>query len=181
MIAVIGRLDTGSAVEIARRAAARGAATELVAKVPSGPAGDRRLLELAAASVGHAAAQRSDAAGLDPADLELALRYLPDLRVAVVASDAATLAPTAVEAAAWAGAGLIVVVEDTLLDVDAPGAIVLAGPPQDPDGAFGGLVAALAVRLDAGEAAASAWRGVTADLSVEELSSAGARGPRRPG
>lgn len=176
MIAVVGRIGTGPAVEIARRAAARGAATELIAKVPDGPDGDRRLLELAAAGVGHAAAQRAGAAALEAADLQLALRYLPDLRVVVLAGDSAALALTAAEAAAWASATLIIVT-DADLAPEVPGAIVLEGPANDPDGAFAGLVAALAVRLEAGEDSARAWRHVTADLLVDEVSRSSARGP----
>ena len=46
-------------VEIARRAAATGARTEIVGVAPAGPAGDRQLVELAAAGVGHATVTRS--------------------------------------------------------------------------------------------------------------------------
>lgn len=176
MIAVVGRLDSGPAAEIARRSTGRGAATELVAKVREGPEGDRRLLELAAANVGHAATLRSGTATLEPADVQLALRYLPDLRVVVVASDAATLVATAAEAATWSGAALVVVAQADL-EIDLSRAIVLEGPADDPDGAFAGLVAALAVRLDAGEDPAGAWRHVSADLSVDEVSPPAARGP----
>ena len=168
MIAVVGRLGEVRTLAIARRIARLGGRAEVVLTVPPGASGDGRLVDLAAAGVGHAAALRSPAAALDPADLQLALRYLPDIGVVVVAADAAALAPTATEAAAWAGARLIVVADD----LDAAGepgadAIVIGAPRTDPDEAFAGIVAALAVRLDGGEDAAPAWRAVERDLGLE--------------
>jgi len=185
VIAIAGRLGEGPAVSIARRVASSGTATELIATVPSGPSGDRRLLELAAAGIGHAAARRSDAAALEPADLELALRYLPDVRVVVLAGDAATLGPVASEAAAWSNAALVIAVGDPATsEREATGAgprsIVLAGPAKDPDGAFAGLVAALAVRLDAGEEPQAAWQQVTARLGVDGVSRSGDPAVGRP-
>jgi hypothetical protein len=147
---------------------------QLVATVPVGEAGDRRLIELAEAGIGHAAALRSPSAGLDPGDLQLALRYLPDVRVIVMAGDEPELAATAAEAAAWSNAALILIraTRDPLETV-VPDAIVLEGPARDPDGAFAGMVAALAVRLDAGDGPAAAWRAVTAELGVDEVSRTG--------
>lgn len=184
MIAVVGRLDDAGTVAIGRRVARGGAHPEVVSTVPPGSPGDRRLAELAAAGVGHAAALRSPAPSLDPADLELALRYLPELRVIVLAADAGSLAPVAADAAAWAGARLVVVTRASEPDVtaadaggvaalaDAGGtaladAIVLAAPPADPDESFAGIVAALAVRLDRGEPPESAWRAVARELGLE--------------
>jgi hypothetical protein len=43
---------------------------------------------------------------------------------------------------------------------------VLDPPACDPDGAFAGVVAALAVRLDAGEDPAEAWRATVATLAI---------------
>lgn len=176
MIAVVGRLDGGAAVAIARAASAGAAAiptamAQLIATVPPGAAGDRRLLELAEAGIGHAATLRSPAAGLDAGDLQLALRYLPDVRVIVLAGDEPALEATAAEAAAWSSAALIVVraTSDPVGPVT-PEAIVLAAPPSDPDGAFAGVVAALAIRLDSGDAPAAAWRAVTAELGVDAVS-----------
>jgi len=186
MIAVVGRLDDATTVAIARRAARAAATAQLVVTVPPGPDGDRRLAELAAAGVSHAAALRSLAASLETADLDLALRYLPDLRVVVVACDAEDLAPSAAAAADWAGASLIVLADRVVAVPET--AIVLAAPAADPDEAFAGLVAALAVRLDAGAAAAAAWREVERELGLEGssvrrgsgLASAPDRGPSRP-
>jgi hypothetical protein len=171
VIVVAGRLDSGLAVPIARRAAALGAAVELVSTVPPGASGDSRLGELAAAGVRHAAALRSPAPALEPADLDLAIRYLPEVRLVVVASDAATLAAVAAEAAAWSNAAFIVLSgEAERLELPDDRAIVLAGPATDSDEAFAGLVADLAVRLDAGEDPTSAWRAVAARQGLEEVS-----------
>lgn len=183
---VIGILAPGAAsaptvVEIARRAAGTGARTEVVGVAPVGPVGDRQLLELAAAGVGHATVTRSVARSIEPADLELALRYLPDIRAMVMVEPGGQMLATAHAASAWSGATLIVV---GAADVDisaagpaepevaAAGAaalepIVLEPPVHDPDGAFAGLVAALAVRLDAGEVPAIAWRATLAALAVD--------------
>jgi sugar/nucleoside kinase (ribokinase family) len=96
---------------------------------------------------------------LDAADVELALRYLPEYRVVVVADpldDAALRA--AADAARWAGAALVVVVATgatppAWLD---PEATVLE-PPEADDGAFARLVGEYAARLDRGETPADAF------------------------
>lgn len=184
-----------SVIEIARRAAAADARTEVVGVVPAGAIGDRQLVELAAARVGHATVVRSAAPGIEPADLDLALRYLPDVRVVVMVAPSTALLATASTASAWSGATLIVVgtldaaasaaaagAADAPVARDAPVAInettfpaaddaltpiVLEPPAHDPDGAFAGVVAALAVRLDAGEDPASAWRSTIAALAID--------------
>jgi hypothetical protein len=48
-------------------------------------------------------------------------------------------------------------------------AIVLDSPPSDPEGTFAGFVAALAVRLDAGEPAGTAWSATVAALAVDSV------------
>jgi pfkB family carbohydrate kinase len=89
---------------------------------------------------------------LDAGDLQLALRYLPDYRVVVVADglDEAALT-TVVAAGRWAGAQLIVVVP---AGASAPGvpddATVLESPAIDADGAFAAVVGAYAAALDRG-------------------------------
>ncbi|MBI2780698.1 MAG: hypothetical protein HYX55_02730 [Chloroflexi bacterium] len=164
-------------VEIARRAAATGARTEVVGVAPDGALGDRQLVQLAAAGVGHATVTRSAAPGVEPADLELALRYLPDVRVIALVAPASALLSTARAASAWSGASLVVVGPldaDGLAAIDAASVapasdapILLEPPAHDPDGAFAGLVAALAVRLDAGEDPALAWRSTLATLAID--------------
>ena len=168
-VLVAGAPEAGAVVEIARRAAATGARTEVVGVVPTGAAGDRQLLELAGPGVGHATVIRSGANGIEPADLDLALRYLPDLRVIVLVRPAAALLATATAGSAWSGAALLVVgplpaETAAVLPVDA---IAIDPPTRDPDGAFAGVAASLAGRLDAGEAHAAAWEATVAELSLD--------------
>ena len=171
-ILVPGATSTATVVEIARRAAATGARTEVVGVAPPGPVGERQLVELAAASVGHATVTRSDAGGIEPADLELALRYLPDIRAIVLVSPTPALLATAVAASSWSSATLVVVgaldPEATAIVDAAPARPIAIEPPaRDPDAAFAGLVAALAVRLDAGEDPARAWQSTVAALAID--------------
>lgn len=170
---VVGVLapDAGPAVAaVARRAAGGGSRVEVVGVAPAGPDGDRRLMGLAAAGVGHATVTRSAASTIEAADLELALRYLPDIRVIVLASPDATLLRVAAEGSSWSAATLIALgplTPDASAIADAAAALVLEPPPTDPDEAFAGLVAAFARRLDGGEAAAAAWRATLASLAVD--------------
>ncbi len=174
---VIGILAPGSAasatvVEIARRAAGTGARTEVVGVAPTGSVGDRQLLQLAEARVGHATVTRSAASGIEPADLDLALRYLPDIRAIVLVDPAAPLLASAVAASSWSGATLVVVGSleagaAAVVDGAAVRPIVIEPPARDPDAAFAGVVAALAVRLDAGEDPAAAWQSTVAALALD--------------
>ena len=144
---------------------------------PPGLAGDRQLAQLARAGVGHATVTRSAAAGIEPADLDLALRYLPEVRAVVLVAPPTPLLACAIAASAWSGAALVVVGPldaDSAAALDAaasgagqPGPTVLDPPARDPDGAFAGVVAALAVRLDAGEGPGSAWRSTLDALAVD--------------
>jgi hypothetical protein len=198
----------GLGAELARRAAAAGAAVQIVGRVGEDAAGDQVLLALAAAGIGHVAVLRepgrptpiapprsvgsaspdgpslgealldgADAtdeapskdrdeigeppAGLsvDAADLELALRYVPDYRVLILAAD---LDPAALEAvaaaAAWSGAHLVAIVPDGASPSALPdGATALLRPAIDPDGAFASMVATYAVALDRGDDPRSAF------------------------
>lgn len=174
---VIGILAPGgpsmaAVVDIARRAAGAGARTEVVGVEPMGPVGDRQLAELAKANVGHATVTRSAATGIEPADLELALRYLPEIRAIVLVEPGTALLATAVAASAWSGAALVVVGAldaEAVAMVDAANSrpIVIEPPARDPDSAFAGLAAALAVRLDAGEDPAAAWQSTVAALAID--------------
>jgi hypothetical protein len=177
-VIVVGILAPGSSaavVEIAMRTAAAGARTEVVGVAPPGSAGDRQLVELATARVGHATVIRSAASGVEVADLDLALRYLPEVRVITLVAPGAALLSAALAASSWSGAALIVVgpldpeAGSVLADAPAtPGApIVLDPPSRDPDGAFAGVVAALAARLDAGEDPARAWSSTVAALAID--------------
>jgi hypothetical protein len=173
-VIVVGILAPGAAAAVgavARRAAASGGArVEVVGLASAGPDGDRQLLELAAAGVGHATVTRSDASTIEPADLELALRYLPDIRVIVLASPEPALLRMAAEGSSWSSASLVVLgpLDGDAADVaGAAGAIILEPPKHDPDEAFAGLVAAFARRVDAGDAPAGAWRSTLASLAVD--------------
>lgn len=101
-----------------------------------------------------------DGLTMDAADLELALRYLPDYRVVVIAADLdpAALA-TVVAAAGWAGAHLVALVAAEEADgAELPAsATLLERPRSDPDGAFARLVAAFAAALDRGDEPATAF------------------------
>lgn len=100
-----------------------------------------------------------DGLALDAADLDLALRYLPDYRVVIVACDLDDRArATVAGAVGWAGAHLVAIVSDA---ADAaglpPGATVLDRPARDGEGALAAVVAAYAVALDHGEEPAAAF------------------------
>jgi hypothetical protein len=172
--------STDPVVEIARRAAGTGARTEIVGVVPPGDAGDRLLLELVAVGVGHATVTRSAAGGIEGADLDLALRYLPEVRAIVVIRPAPGLLGTAVAASSWTGATLVIIGPPdsgelaesvvTTDDVSPRGSpIVLEPPATDADGTFAGFVAALAVRLDAGEDPQAAWKSTAAALALDPV------------
>jgi hypothetical protein len=179
-VIVIGVLAPGGAgseaasaavAAIARRAAAGGGArVEVVGVAAARADGDRQLLDLAAAGVGHATVTRSGAATIEPADLELALRYLPDIRIIVLVAPEAGLLRVAVAGSSWSAATLVVLGRldtDAAAIAEAGGAIVLEPPTRDPDEAFAGLVAAFARRVDAGEQADAAWRATLAALSID--------------
>jgi hypothetical protein len=161
-----GTPSADAVVEIARRAAATGARTEVVGIAPAGPVGDRQLLTLATAGVGHATVTRSAAATIEPADLDLALRYLPDIRAIVLVHPDAALLATAVAASGWTGAALVVI-DPPGSSIDTSGGIVLEAPARDPDGAFAGVVAALAARLDAGAEPKAAWETTLSALAID--------------
>jgi hypothetical protein len=161
------------AMEVARRAAATGARVEMVGAAAPDGGGDQNLLELAKAGIGHATVIRSGAGRLEAADLDLALRYLPDIHAIVLVGPDGDLVGPASAAAAWSGAGLIIVADgETAPEAGvAPEAIVIEPPPRDEDATFAGLLAALATRLEAGDDPTTAWRATTLALAVDPLSS----------
>jgi hypothetical protein len=177
----------GLAVDIARAASEAGATVQLAGKVGDDPEGDAVLADLARAGIGHAAilrdpALRTPVAGrrgrggelapsLEPADVELALRYMPDFLVLVLAvSSAPGLIGPAGEAAGFAGAHLIALVGRASRDLvpSVPGeATILKVPAADPERGFGTLVGRYAAGLDAGQSAAAAWRAASDLLALE--------------
>ncbi|HEY7131472.1 MAG TPA: hypothetical protein VH440_04430 [Candidatus Limnocylindrales bacterium] len=104
---------------------------------------------------------------LDAADLQLALQYLPDYRVVVIAQRLDEPAFRAVvEAATWSGARLIVVAWDGAgAAVPLPDdATVLEAPTEDAEGAFASLVGRYAAALDGGATPAEAFAAASADV-----------------
>jgi sugar/nucleoside kinase (ribokinase family) len=133
---------------------------------PDGPALGEALLDAADLPGGESATANDGAsaappAGLsvDAADLELALRYVPDYRVLVVAADLDPSSLDAVVAAAgWSGAHLVVLLSEGAAGTGIPdAATALLRPPTDPDGAFATMVAGYAVALDRGDEPRSAF------------------------
>jgi hypothetical protein len=101
----------------------------------------------------------TDGLSLEPADIELALRYLPDYRVLVVAEPLAEASMRVVlGAAGWTGAALIVLVPaGSPPAVASDDATLIEAPPEDPDDAFAGIVGAYAAAIDRGEEPAEAF------------------------
>jgi hypothetical protein len=100
-------------------------------------------------------------ASLEAADIDLALRYLTEFAVLVLADSAASDVVRVVGAAAgWAGSKLIVVVPtgDPVPEGLPPDAIAFEAPGVDPDGAFAAMVGSFAAALDVGGDPAEAFR-----------------------
>ena len=97
---------------------------------------------------------------LEAADVTLGLRYLREFDVLVVVEPIAEGGAAAtVEAAAFAGAALVVVAPPGHSMPEAyAAATVIEAPAEDPDGAFARLVGAYAAALDRGVAAGDAFR-----------------------
>ncbi len=105
---------------------------------------------------------------LEPADLELALRYLVDFRVLVIAEDLSESAARVVaDGAAFAGASLVVVASPGSVPALPDDATVFERPSDDPDAVFAGLVGRYATALDRGEAPEEAFREATAEHGWE--------------
>lgn len=185
MIVILGRPRTvergprepdgagGLAARLAMACARAGAGVELAGSVGEDAAGDALATALAERGVGHAALLRIPGAAtpregsddplprLEAADVELALGYLPECRVLVLAEalPEATL-EVALDAARFQGASVIAV----LAAGEAPGprlasaATILAGPAGDPaTRAFTDLVGGYAAALDRGTPAQEAF------------------------
>lgn len=104
-----------------------------------------------------------DTLTLDAADVELALRYLPEYAVIVVAErlDPAAMRVVA-DAAGWNAAALVVVGRSEDLAGLPDDATVLAPPDGDPDGAFAAMVGTYAAALDRGDDPRAAFAAATA-------------------
>lgn len=189
MIVVVGQpilRDTATGAEldglparIAVTAAERSRSVQLVGTAGEDEAGDAVVLALARAGVGHVALLRKAGqqtvylpsvepdpvewagSSLDAADVDLALRYLPDISVLVLAGEAApeTVAVVA-QAAGWSDSRLIIAAAAGARPFDGlpDDAIVFDAPSADPDGAFASMVGEFAAALDSGKDPAEAFR-----------------------
>lgn len=207
MIVVVGRpglteddrLDRPAAL-IAVAAAGSGGSVELVGSVGDDADGDTAVVELGRAGIGHAAVLRDPSGAtprsggegdeteptasahelprLDAADIELALRYLANCQVLVVAEalpdDAMRVV---VDAASYHRAALVVLTptqSDGEADANLGTAVVLPEEttiletPEHDNGAFAGLVARYAVQLDEGRRPADAWRDAIDETGWEQ-------------
>jgi hypothetical protein len=102
---------------------------------------------------------RSTGIVLEAADIELALRYLVDPRVLIVATplDAASALVVA-DAASFAGAQVIALETGQGVPSELGPATVVEVPASDPDGRFAELVGRFALALDSGVGAGDAFR-----------------------
>jgi hypothetical protein len=108
---------------------------------------------------------QGDGPRLEPADVSLGLQYLTAFSVLVVTDDAPpAVLPVSVEAAAFTGAHLVLLLAPDALPPDgiAETSTVLAAPLDDPDGAFAGVVGAYAAALDGGVVPSEAFAGALA-------------------
>jgi hypothetical protein len=108
---------------------------------------------------------------LEPADIELALRYLPDYRVLVIAEPLPEASlKVALAAAGWNGAALVVIVpEGSTQPAAGDDATVIEAPADDPDDAFAGIVGAYAAAIDRGEEPAEAFATASSSLGASAV------------
>lgn len=111
-----------------------------------------------------------DRPALEAADVELALRYLPQAAVIVLADALVESGLVAgAEGADFAAARLVVLVPAGVTAPVLPaGATVLEAPPED-DGSFGRLVGLFAGALDAGLESAAAFKEAVAASGWESI------------
>jgi hypothetical protein len=101
---------------------------------------------------------------LEPEDVQLALRYLPEVSAIIVAEpQPGPVLAVLREAAGYLAAPLVVVAEPgEPVDAD----IVLAPPSTDPDGAFAGVLGQVGAALDRGLSPDEAFREVSTQLGL---------------
>ncbi len=109
------------------------------------------------------ASESSPAMNLEPADIALGLQYLREYRVLVAVEPLGEAGAAVVaEAAAFAGAMLVVVAQPAVaVPLAYAAGTLLEAPVDDRDGAFAGLVGRYAAALDRGIAPAEAFRAAT--------------------
>jgi hypothetical protein len=104
----------------------------------------------------------------EPADLELALRYLVDFRVVVLADALAPpVVPVVADAAAFADARIVAVVTPGSVPELPEQSTILEPPASDPAGEFARLVGTYAAALDRGEPPEDAFRSATMERGWE--------------
>ncbi len=109
----------------------------------------------------------ADRPSLDAADVELALRYLPDYTTVVVAEPQPDAVVTIVfDAAAFSGAALLLVVDRAAGYAPPASAVVFEAPGSDPDGAFATMLGELAAAIDRGTPVEAAFREVEGRLGL---------------
>lgn len=127
------------------------------------PAGDG--IDMPAGDLPTAArGARIDGPILEAADVGLALRYLTDVGVIVTTHVAPAVLDEAIDAAVWASASLIVVLEDegeTPSSMPA-GALVVATPSDDGDSALGDAIGRYTAAIDRGDDPAGAYASILA-------------------
>lgn len=135
--------EAAAAGETDRAAGADGAATPPPVRAPRPATGE----------------PEGEAPGLDAGDLALALGYLVDARVVVVAEPLADDAAVVVaDAAAFTDAALVaIVLQDAVVPPAFDGATVLVAPEDDAAGAFARLVGRFAAALDTGASPGEAF------------------------
>ena len=108
---------------------------------------------------------------LDAGDVELALRYLPDYDVVVIAQQLDPAATTAViDAARWANAWLIAIASSAAPGLPAD-TTVLEPPGEDAAGAFATVVGRYAAALDRGDDPGEAFGAAYRDLGWTPVAS----------
>lgn len=180
----------GFVATFASSAAQQGADVQVVARLGDDDVGDAILLRLAAAGIGHVASMRDagratpliaepavddlgdetqpigvaavDGLPLEAADVGLALRYLADYRVVVIAP---TLDQAVIEeassAARWAGAHLVVLTtNDDSGDVALPDDALVVSAEIDAEG-LADRLGRYAASVDSGEGADIAYAALT--------------------
>jgi hypothetical protein len=184
LVGRVGDGPDGDAVVLAVAEAGIGHAALLRGPVPvtigadgtgfDGPIDDAAVMDDVDAPIAPNETPEPAPGTLDPADLSLGLRYLADYRVVVVAQPLAADALAAVvDAARWAEARLVVVIEPGGEPPAVPDdATLFEAPDEDAAGAFATMVGRYAAALDAGAEPAGAfaaasggagWSAVTAD------------------
>jgi hypothetical protein len=187
----------GLAAEVALAVGRAGVGVEIVGSIGDDPEGDRVILELGRAGVGHAALLRdpagrtpnlSDTEGrslprLEAADVELGLRYLPECRVLVLPDPLDDDAQRqALESADYHGAAVVIVAPAGRVDAAllSDSVTLLEQPTAEDDGALDGQVVSTAddvafasfigdyaIRLDRGETPANAFGAALGDSAWE--------------